>query len=45
MFAYYYIVKDKIKGTRNHALTKPPIIKQIVATRDGHWRLDRPMMA
>jgi len=32
-------------GKMTLAIKKPPIIKQIVATREGHCRLESPMIA
>lgn len=31
-------------GKMKLAMIKPPIIKHIVATRDGHCKLESPMM-
>lgn len=33
-----------MKGNKTCVMVKPPIIKKIVATRDGHWRLAIPIM-
>src|SRR5690606_13961093 len=35
---------DIIRGSRKCVITKPPIIKEIVATREGHWRLLIPII-
>lgn len=35
----------RINGKTKFAIIKPPAIKQIVATSDGHCKLDKPIIA
>ena len=55
LYCYLYFVlfrcsllcfyKDKIQGKIMLAIKKPPAIKQIVATSDGHCKLLSPIIA